>query len=175
MKDHGAASALAEQAAADITNALGDGHRVAVVIGSGWAPALDVLGTTTAAVATADITGFQPPSVAGHAGQISSLSLSSAGKALVFVGRTHLYEGHGVAAVAHQVRAAVAHGCDTVVLTNGAGAINTALSPGQAVLISDHINLTGKSPLSGPQFVDLTTVYDAELRSRCLAQRPDLT
>ncbi len=174
MSTHQDPTALAQQAAADISSALGTGHRVGVVIGSGWAPALDVLGTTSAAVATTQITGFMPPAVAGHAGEIRSLELSTGQRALVFVGRTHLYEGHGVNAVAHQVRAAVAHGCQTIVLTNGAGAINTSLSPGQAVLISDHINLTGESPLTGPHFVDLTGVYDAELRSRCLAQRPEL-
>ena len=78
---------------------------------------------------------------------------------LVFLGRTHLYEGRGVDAVVHGVRTAAAAGCRTVVLTNGCGGLNPTWEPGTPVLISDHINLTAASPLRGATFVDLTDLY----------------
>ena len=174
MTSHTSVAELAARAATDLVDVLGDDHRIAVIIGSGWAPALDALGTTTATVAATTITGFSPPAVAGHSGEIRSIALDTSQKALAFVGRTHLYEGHGVDVVAHPVRVAAALGCSTVVITNGCGAINTSFTPGQAVLISDHINLTGHSPLSGSNFVDLTNAYDNELRARCRQLRPDL-
>lgn len=164
----------AHQAAHDVRTHLGSEHRIAVVIGSGWAPAIDAMGATTAKVSTSQIVGFVPAAVAGHAGEIRSVALDESHEVLVFVGRTHLYEGHGVAAVAHAVRTAVASGCDTVVLTNGCGAINPNFEVGQPILISDHINLTGISPLSGPEFVDLSDVYSAHLRALCKGVDPTL-
>jgi purine-nucleoside phosphorylase len=82
----------------------------------------------------------------------------------VLLGRTHLYEGRGVAAVAHPVLTAAAAGCTRLVLTNGCGGLDPAWAPGTVVLISDHLNLTAQSPLVGAQFVDLTEVYSARLR-----------
>ena len=67
--------------------------------------------------------------------------------------------------VVHAVRTASAAGCSTIVLTNGCGGLNPAWGPGTPVLISDHINLTGASPLEGPTFVDLTDLYSARLRA----------
>ena len=85
--------------------------------------------------------------------------------ALVLGSRTHYYEGKGVRAVAHGMRTAAAAGARTVVLTNGCGGLNPQWSPGQAVLIRDHINLTGASPLEGATFVDLTDLYSQRLRT----------
>jgi purine-nucleoside phosphorylase len=82
----------------------------------------------------------------------------------VFLGRTHLYEGRGVDAVAHTVRTAAAAGCSRIVLTNGCGGLNPAWGPGTVVLIADHLNLTGRSPLRGAEFVDLTDLYSSRLR-----------
>jgi purine-nucleoside phosphorylase len=84
---------------------------------------------------------------------------------LVFLGRVHAYEGHDLALVVHGVRTAVAAGCSTVVLTNAAGGLNPAYELGQLVLVSDHLNLTGRSPLVGPRFVDLGDLYSARLRA----------
>ena len=78
----------------------------------------------------------------GHLAVVRSVRLGGL-DVLVFLGRTHLYEGHSPATVVHGVRTAVAAGCRTVVLTNAAGGIARGLQPGQAVLISDHLNLTG--------------------------------
>jgi purine-nucleoside phosphorylase len=88
--------------------------------------------------------------------------------------RTHLYEGRGVRAVAHGVRVAAAAGCSTVVLTNGCGGLDPAWRPGTPVLISDHINLTGTSPLEGATFVDLTDLYSPRLRALCREVEPSL-
>lgn len=149
-------------------------HDVAVVLGSGWVPAADMLGETRAQITATDLPGFTPPAVAGHAGQIRSVTLTDGRHALVFLGRTHLYEGRGVAAVVHGVRTAVAAGCSVVVLTNGCGGLDPAWSPGTPVLISDHINLTGTSPIVGATFVDLTDLYSPRLRSLCREVDPTL-
>jgi purine-nucleoside phosphorylase len=162
---------LAADAAAGLAARTGvDRHDVAVVLGSGWRPAADALGTPIAEVAMSELPGFVPPTAVGHGGTIRSLLVGSH-RVLVLLGRTHHYEGHGVAAVAHATRAVAAAGCRLVVLTNAAGGIREGLAVGQPVLISDHLNLTTRSPLVGARFVDLTDLYSARLRA--LAQRID--
>jgi purine-nucleoside phosphorylase len=101
--------------------------------------------------------------VEGHAGRIRSVAVGGR-RVLAFLGRTHLYEGRGVEPVVHNVRVAAAAGCRVVVLTNACGGLRAGLSVGDAVLISDHLNLTWRSPLLGPRFVDLSDVYSARLR-----------
>jgi purine-nucleoside phosphorylase len=156
-------------------------HDVAVVLGSGWAPAADALGTATAEVPLAELGGFPPPTVGGHSPAVRSL-LAGDVRTLVFLGRVHLYEGHPVATVVHGVRTAVAAGCQVVVLTNAAGGINPGYQVGQPVLIADHLNLTGRSPLAGPpppagygpRFTDLTGLYAQRLRALARAADPRL-
>ena len=148
-------------------------HDVALVMGSGWLPAVDALGEATADIATTDLPGFAAPGVAGHSGRIRSVR-SGDKHLLVFLGRTHFYEGLGVRAVVHGVRTAAAAGCRTVVLTNGCGGLDETWSPGTPVLISDHINLTGTSPIEGAHFVDLTDLYSPRLRALCHEVEPDL-
>jgi purine-nucleoside phosphorylase len=142
-------------------------------MGSGWVPAAEQLGETHAELASTELPGFPPPAVEGHAGTIRSVAVGSR-RALVFLGRTHLYEGRGVATVVHGVRTAVAAGAKVVVLTNGCGGLNPDYSPGQPVLISDHINLTATSPLVGARFVDLTDLYSPRLRALCREVDPSL-
>ncbi len=161
-----AAAALAEQTGVAQ-------HDVALVMGSGWLPAVDALGETVAEVATTDLPGFAPPAVAGHAGRIRSVRAGER-RLLVFLGRTHLYEGLGERAVCHGVRTAAAAGCSTVVLTNGCGGLDERWSPGTAVLISDHVNLTSTSPIEGASFVDLTDLYSPRLRALCREVEPSL-
>jgi purine-nucleoside phosphorylase len=151
-----AAAALAERTGVDK-------HDVAVVLGSGWRPAADELGEPAAEVAMAELPGFSAPTVLGHGGSIRSVTVGGR-RVLVMLGRTHLYEGKGVTAVAHGVRTAAAAGCGTVVLTNAAGCLRPGVAVGQPVLISDHLNLTGTSPLVGAHFVDLTDLYSTRLR-----------
>jgi purine-nucleoside phosphorylase len=168
-------TAAAEQAAADLADLTGvQHHDLALVLGSGWLPAVDLLGETLAEFPSTDLHGFAPPAVAGHAGTIRSIATTSGGRALVFLGRTHFYEGRGVEAVVHGVRTAAAAGCRTIVLTNGCGGLNPEWSPGTPVLISDHINLTGASPLRGATFIDLTDLYSARLRALCRSIDPTL-
>jgi purine-nucleoside phosphorylase len=158
---------------ADLTGA--ERHDVALVLGSGWAPAADLLGETLADVPAAELPGFHASGIAGHSGSIRSVAIGSSGRrALVLGARTHLYEDRGVRAVAHGVRVAAAAGCSTVVLTNGCGGLDPAWGPGTPVLISDHINLTGTSPLEGATFVDLTDLYSPRLRALCREVDPSL-
>jgi purine-nucleoside phosphorylase len=167
--------AAAQQAAADLARLTGaERHDLALVLGSGWLPAVDLLGETLADLASTDLHGFAPPAVAGHAGRIRSVATGSGARALVFLGRTHFYEGHGVEAVVHGVRTAAAAGCRTIVLTNGCGGLDPAWSPGTPVLISDHINLTGASPLRGATFIDCTDLYASRLRALCREVDPSL-
>jgi len=149
-------------------------HDLALVLGSGWLPAVDRLGETLAEFPSTALPGFAPPAVAGHAGMVRSIRTARGGRALVFLGRTHLYEGRGVDAVVHAVRTAAAAGCHTIVLTNGCGGLNPAWTPGTPVLINDHINLTGASPLHGAAFIDLTDLYSARLRALCRKVDPTL-
>jgi purine-nucleoside phosphorylase len=161
-----AAAALAQQTGVDR-------HDIALVMGSGWLPAVDALGETVAEISSTDLPGFAPPAVEGHAGKIRSVR-SGDQRLLVFLGRTHLYEGRGVRPVVHGVRTAAAAGCRTVVLTNGCGGLDERWSPGTAVLIRDHVNLTSTSPVEGANFVDLTDLYSARLRALCREVEPDL-
>ena len=171
MTDAGEAAATAAAQLARITGV--ETHDVAVVLGSGWVPAADAIGDAAHELAVTDLHGFAPPSVAGHAGRLRSIRVAGR-RVLVFLGRTHLYEGFGVEAVVHGVRTAVAAGCETVVLTNGCGGIRADLAPGQPVLISDHINLTAVSPLRGAIFVDLTDLYSRRLRALARTVDPSL-
>jgi purine-nucleoside phosphorylase len=121
-----------------------------------------------------ELPGFAPPAVPGHHGRIRVVEIGSR-RALIFLGRTHLYEGHGVAAVVHGVRTALAAGVTTVVLTNAAGGTRPEhQNVGDPVLISDHLNLTGHNPIGGPKFVDLTDAYSPALRTLAREIEPDL-
>ncbi|MDP7729983.1 MULTISPECIES: purine-nucleoside phosphorylase [Mycobacterium] len=158
-------SELAAQAADVIAERTGIGsHDVAVVLGSGWSPAIAALGSPTAVLPQTEIPGFTPPRAEGHAGEVLSVPLG-ARRVLVLAGRIHAYEGHDLQHVVHPVRTACAAGARIVVLTNAAGGLRTDMEVGQPVLISDHLNLTARSPLVGAQFVDLTDAYAPRLRA----------
>ncbi len=164
----------ARAAAARLADLTGvERHDVALVLGSGWLPAVDALGEATAEIDTTELPGFSAAAVAGHSGKIRSIN-SGDKNLLVFLSRTHYYEGKGVAAVVHPVRTAAATGCSTIVLTNGCGGLKEGWQPGQPVLISDHINLTGASPIVGANFVDLTDLYSPRLRAMCKEVDPSL-
>lgn len=157
---------LARQAAEVIASRSGvDRHDIALVLGSGWAGAADLLGETVSEIPAHEVPGFHAPAVAGHVPTMRSIRLHGTDRhALVLGSRTHYYEGKGVRAVAHGMRTAAACGASTAVLTNGCGGLNPQWRPGQVVLIRDHINLTGASPLEGATFVDLTDLYSSRLR-----------
>ena len=145
-------------------------HDVALVLGSGWGGAADLLGETVAELPSHEVPGFSRPAVQGHVGTLRSIRIAGDGQrpdrfALVLGSRTHLYEGRGVRRVVHGVRTAAATGASAIVLTNGCGGLNLAWGPGTPVLIRDHINLTATSPLEGATFVDLTDLYSPRLRA----------
>lgn len=165
--------ALAVQAARVIAERTGaDTHDVAIVLGSGWAPAIAALGPVAATLPMAGLPGFNAPSAAGHTGELVSLTIGTH-RVLVLVGRVHAYEGYPLADVVHPVHTAVMAGARTVVLTNAAGGLRPDMAVGKPVLISDHLNLTGRSPLVGAHFVDMVDAYSPALRA--LAHRADPT
>jgi len=170
--------AAAEAAASTLASLTGkDRHDVALVMGSGWISAADALGTPTHEFEVTELPGFPAPTVMGHGGKIRSYDLQGERgiiRALVFLGRTHLYEGKGVEPVVHGVRTAVKAGCKTVVLTNACGGINRDYKVGQPVLIRDHISMTAVSPLIGADFVDLTDLYSKRIREILRAEDPSL-
>jgi purine-nucleoside phosphorylase len=166
---------IAAQAATEIAEHTGvASHDIALTLGSGWAKAADLIGTTTASVPANEIIGFSAPALAGHVGTLRSVQLPSGKRALVIGARTHYYEGHGVRRVVHSVRTAAATGAKIMILTNGAGGIRETWKPGTPVLISDHINLTATSPLEGATFVDLTDLYSKRLRDLARTVDPAL-
>ena len=166
--------AAAREAAAALARITGvEQHDVAVVLGSGWVPAADALGTTIAEFPVTELPGFAPPSAHGHAGRVRSIDADGT-RVLVFLGRTHLYEGRGVDAVVHGIRTAAAAGCQTVILTNGCGGLDPSWSPGTPVLIRDHVNLFGVTPLRGATFVDMTDLYSSRLRALAKEVDPSL-
>ena len=173
---------LAGQAAEALAERTGrDRHDVAVVLGSGWRPAADVLcdhadQTGDAAVAEfpmADLPGFLPPTAEGHGGTVRSVVLGGR-RVLVLLGRTHAYEGHELWRTVHAVRTAAAAGVGTVVLTNAAGGLTEGMSVGEPVLISDHLNMTMRSPLVGAEFVNLVDAYSPRLRDLVHDLRPGM-
>lgn len=158
-----AASVLAERTGVDQ-------HDIAVVLGSGWAPAADSLGEVCADIPVADLPGFARPTAGGHQGRALSVR-SGDRRVLVLVGRVHPYEGHDLDRVVHGVRTACAAGANVLVLTNAAGGLRPEYRVGQPVLIADHLNLTARSPLVGAEFVSLVDAYSPRLRA--LARRID--
>jgi purine-nucleoside phosphorylase len=168
----------AEAAAEIIRQRSGVIHDVALVMGSGWLDAVslftaDGIGEERVEIPLTDLPGFPPPKVEGHGGSVKSIRIGDK-NALVFLGRTHLYEGLGIEPVVHGVRTAVKAGAKAVILTNACGGINTDYNVGQPVLIKDHISLTAVSPLIGATFVDLTDLYSARLRKLVKSIDPSL-
>jgi purine-nucleoside phosphorylase len=170
--DPGELARRAAHAIAERTGVLK--HDVGIVLGSGWSPAVAALGSPTTVLPQAEIPGFTPPTAVGHSGELLSVPIG-AHRVLVLVGRVHAYEGHDLRHVVHPVRAACAAGAAIVVLTNAAGGLRPDMTVGQPVLISDHLNLTARSPLLGAQFVDLTDAYSPRLRQLARAADPQLT
>lgn len=147
---------------------------LALVLGSGWSAAADQLGESIGTCRLADLPGFAQPVVAGHGGDLRAVRTRTGNVALVLTGRTHHYEGRGMAAVVHGVRTVAAAGAKMIMLTNGCGGLRPVWSPGTPVLIRDHINLTATSPIKGPRFVDLTDLYAQRLRDLCHEVEPTL-
>lgn len=176
--------ALVSEASAAVVERTGvDRHEVLVVLGSGWMPAAGRFGDTISEIPIGELPGFPPVGVVGHAGTLRSVVSAGGKHILVLLGRVHAYEGHPLSTVVHAVRTAARVGCQTVVVTNAAGGLRAGMHVGQPVLISDHLNLTGRSPLTGPaaptelglaRFVDLTDAYSPRLRALAREVDPSL-
>ncbi|WP_037315901.1 purine-nucleoside phosphorylase [Amycolatopsis orientalis] len=161
-------------AAAAIAERTGvEKHDIAVVLGSGWRPAADVIGEPQAEIPLGELPGFAAPGAVGHGGTVRSVQVGDK-RALILLGRTHFYEGKGIDPVVHNVRTAAAAGARTVLLTNAAGGLREGFRVGQPVLISDHLNLTARSPIVGANFVDLTDLYSKRLRDIARTIDPSL-
>ena len=137
--------------------------QAAVVLGSGlggFAAACEPLFE----VPYSRVPGLPQPAVPGHAGKFVGVLLGGV-RVLLALGRAHFYEGHSAARVASGVRLMAGLGAGTVILTNAAGSLNPDFEPGGWMMLCDHLNLTGASPLSGgPNFFDMSEVYDRGLR-----------
>jgi len=146
---------------------------VALVLGSGLGSFADTLGGPAGQVAIPypEIPGMPVSGVVGHAGRLV-LGEVEGTVAVAMQGRVHLYEGHEPADVVFGLRVMLALGARTVVVTNAAGASNPALEAGDLMLLDDHLNLTGRTPLLGPnddsvgpRFPDMSEAYDLGLRT----------
>ncbi len=152
--------------------------RVGVVLGSGLGAFGDTVAERGRKIPYAEL-GFPSSAVVGHAGALCLGTVSSGGASVPVAcmqGRVHAYEGHEPDRVVFAVRALARWGCSTFVLTNAAGGVNPALEPGDLMLLSDHLNLTGRNPLVGPnderlgpRFPDMSVAYDRDLREKARA------
>jgi purine-nucleoside phosphorylase len=159
------------KAAADAVRArVRDVPSVAIVLGSGLG---DFAGSLDDAVSMpyGDLPHWPQSTVAGHAGRLV-VGTSRGRRIAALAGRSHLYEGHDPGTVTFAVRVLGVLGVKTLILTNAAGGVNTGFSQGALMLIDDHINLTGQSPLVGanderlgPRFPDMSSVYSPRLRT----------
>ena len=171
---------VAATGAGAIRERLGE-HDVAVVLGSGWAGVVPLLGEERARTPMPDLPGFPAPAVQGHTGMAHSLDVARV-PVLVMAGRSHLYEGHPASTVVHGVRSAVLSGCRAVLLTNAAGSLVPANGPGTPVVLRDQLNLMGVNPMSGAdppvgfpaRFADLTDLYSPRLRAAAAEARPGI-
>lgn len=142
--------------------------RVGIVLGSGLGPAGDDV-TDATAVPYGELRGFPATGVGGHAGRLVLGAISGTPVAVLH-GRAHYYESGRADAMKAPVRTLAALGCETLILTNAGGSLREEMGPGSVMAVSDHIGLTGVSPLFGEagdgKFVDLVDAYDPALRAR---------
>jgi purine-nucleoside phosphorylase len=143
---------------------------IGLILGSGLGAFADTLDARVA-VPFDQIPGIPPSTIVGHAGNVV-YGKKAGVELLALQGRVHFYEGHDLARVAFPARVLVAAGCKTLVITNAAGGVDATLEAGEIVILRDHLNLLGGSPLRGPndeslgpRFPDMTEAYDRQLRA----------
>ncbi|WP_152655352.1 purine-nucleoside phosphorylase [Oceanobacillus sp. CFH 90083] len=155
---------------------------IGLILGSGLGGLADEL-EDAVVIPYEEIPYFSKSAAVGHANQLVIGTLK--GKRIVAMkGRYHYYEGYSLDEVTFPVRVIQALGADKLIITNACGAINTDFNPGDLMLITDHINLTGTNPLIGPnnddlgtRFPDASEVYNRELRdlAKSIAKENDIT
>ena len=143
-------------------------HDVLVILGTGLSPVAERLGAAGPSIPLATLPFFPRYTATGHRAQGWSVAIGEK-MVLIFAGRCHAYEGIELSQVVHPLRTGIAAGCTTVVLTAAVGGIRSDLSTGTIMAVSDHLNLTGRSPLTGPEFVDMVGAYAPELQARALS------
>lgn len=139
--------------------------RVAIILGSGLGDALKDV-TAAVEISYSEIPGFPPTTIAGHKGKLVAGKIGDT-PIIAFCGRFHFYEGHSMEVVTLPVRVSKLLGANTLIVTNAAGGINPDFRAGDLMVIKDHLNLIGVSPLRGPnlddlgpRFVPLVDAYD---------------
>jgi len=135
---------------------------IGIILGSGLGSFADTL-ENRSETPYAQIQDWPASTAKGHAGKLVTGRLGET-EVIVAAGRAHLYEGYTAQQVAYSIRELARRGVTSLVITNAAGGINTSYKPGDLVLISDHINLLGANPLSGPEFIDMSEAYSREYR-----------
>jgi purine-nucleoside phosphorylase len=164
------------EAAAFLTNKLGDVPQVAIILGSGLGAFGQSLQNSTSMPYT-DIPHWPASKVIGHAGTLVA-GTAKGRRILALSGRAHFYEGHDMATVTFATRVLGRLGVKTLIVTNAAGGINTRFGQGALMLIDDHINFLGTNPLIGPndervgrRFPDMSEVYSKRLRGLATCHR----
>jgi len=167
----------AERAMAVILERSAVVPRIGIILGSGLGPAADLV-EQDASFSFEELPGFPAPTVPGHAGRLLMGTLAGV-PVSAFMGRIHYYEGHPMTVSSMPVRVARLLGADIMVLTAAVGALDPALRPGSLVVAADHLNFMGDNPLRGwrgadgsPPFIDVSALYDPELRGIALEEAP---
>jgi len=173
---------LLKEAKAYIEAKLTEKPTIGLVLGSGLGVLADEI-EQPVIIPYGDIPGFTQSTVVGHKGQLVIGKLD--GKQVVAMqGRFHYYEGHGLDAVTFPIRVMKLIGVETIVVTNAAGGINESYRAGDLMLIKDHLNLTFRNPLIGPnddqlgvRFPDMSEAYSKALRdlAKSVAQEQGIT
>lgn len=150
---------------------FGDAPKIGLVLGSGLSDIVDCF-EDSKEVAYSELPGFMPSTVEGHKGALVAGKLEGV-SVVAMAGRNHLYEGHSATEVVFPLRVLTLWGIDSVIITNAAGGISANLAEGDLMMISDHLNMTGRNPLVGenvdslgPRFPDMSFAYDPELRKK---------
>ncbi len=157
---------------------------IGMILGSGLGPLAEAI-EGAEHIAVNAIPGWPVSTVEGHSGKLVFGHLEGV-PVLVLQGRAHYYEGHSIERIGLPVRVMQKLGAEILIVTNAAGAVHPEFSPGELMLITDHINLigmAGQSPLRGPnldaygpRFPDMSQAYDPELKSiaRAVAAKGDI-
>ncbi len=145
--------------------------QVGFVLGSGLGEFADSI-KDQKVIPFKDIPGFKKPKVAGHSGELVYGKLGDI-PVVALKGRVHFYEGHTTDEVVYPIRTLAKLGIETIVITNSSGGLKKTMRPGEFMVITDHINLTGHNPLVGPndetlgpRFPDMTETYNKKLAQK---------
>ena len=165
-----------DQAVQFLQNNGVQGVKAGLILGSGLGDIVSNMRPVFREIPYSDIPNFPSSSVVGHSGKLIFGELEGI-PLLVMSGRVHFYEGYGMRQVVFPIRVLLRLGIRSLIITNAAGGINRSYHAGDLMLITDHINLLGGNPLTGPnleefgpRFPDMSEIYDNKLRKLALAK-----